>query len=667
MAGRVIQGFFIRGHATFPGAAVQPSAAPRVVAPPPTAFPGRTSAPPAAKPGPGGRPPAEARGAAIQQKPGAFAAQPRMAGEAVAIDPAQVGLSSGGGRPLPDGVRRHMEAALGADFSSVRVHVGPQAERIGALAFTIGSDLYFAQGRYQPDTHQGRQLLGHELAHVVQQRQGRVRNPLGHGVAVVVDRALETEAERLGERAASLTGSPAERPPGAPGPAASRLLSQAIQLAGGKGVRRKRSSASDSDEDSSDDSDSSSSWSSSSSSGSGSGSMSSSSAGPAKPPNSAVPASSKAAASSSGAAATFTPFTRAASFDPDANDSESDADGAYAGQSFNSTKKKARVTHKGETKTDRNDDGSRVIPRVNHYVGVGAMPNLADDAVAIRNAVPDQRSRGATTILCVIMLNERGRYVKYCFTNLNNTVTGPIRKAAEGLNYSVVSSPQAHAEGELISYMNEHSKRRLIAMGCDKPHCAECFRFMRAYFRAFASQNSTDGQRYKNYRMPKVLKVATGEESRPLPAPLPKAAKPTAAYRPTPAQVSAYPAGYQLVEIAPDGNCLFASIVAAGRFTGTAQALRIAVGNAVRSGTITANGFVEVADREVIAAQVEMDGYYNNLTGDAAPLLIAELLNLTIMIILPNGARVRVGHGTAGTVWLVRVTQPLEHFHLLMP
>ena len=110
---------------------------------------------------------------------------------------------SGGGKPLPDAVRGQMEAALGADFSAVRVHVGPQAERIGAVAFTTGNDLYFAPGRYQPDTIQGKQLLGHELAHVVQQRQGRVRNPVGAGVAVVQDRALEAEADRLGMRAAT--------------------------------------------------------------------------------------------------------------------------------------------------------------------------------------------------------------------------------------------------------------------------------------------------------------------------------------------------------------------------------------------------------------------------------------------------------------------------------
>jgi ribosomal protein S18 acetylase RimI-like enzyme len=95
-----------------------------------------------------------------------------------------------------------METALGADFSNVRVYVGPQAERIGAIAFTIGSDIYLAPGRYQPDTVQGQQLLGHELAHVVQQRAGRVKSPLGSGLAVVPDQALEAEADRLGRQAA---------------------------------------------------------------------------------------------------------------------------------------------------------------------------------------------------------------------------------------------------------------------------------------------------------------------------------------------------------------------------------------------------------------------------------------------------------------------------------
>ncbi len=103
-----------------------------------------------------------------------------------------------GGQLLPTPVRQKLERALGHDFSDVRIHVGQDATRIGAIAFTWGSQIHFAPGQYQPHTHQGQKLLAHELTHVVQQRQGRVRNPLGAGVAVVQDRALEAEADRAG-------------------------------------------------------------------------------------------------------------------------------------------------------------------------------------------------------------------------------------------------------------------------------------------------------------------------------------------------------------------------------------------------------------------------------------------------------------------------------------
>ncbi len=109
----------------------------------------------------------------------------------------------GGGRPLPERVRGQMESFFGTDFSDVRVHVGSEAASIGALAFTMGSSLYFAPGQYNPDSPQGLALLGHELTHVVQQRQGRVRNPFGSGIAVVQDLHLEAEADRMGARAAN--------------------------------------------------------------------------------------------------------------------------------------------------------------------------------------------------------------------------------------------------------------------------------------------------------------------------------------------------------------------------------------------------------------------------------------------------------------------------------
>src|SRR5882724_899033 len=109
----------------------------------------------------------------------------------------------GMGQAIPEPVRQKMEKALGADFSDVRIHVGPEASSIGALAFAHGSDIYFASGQYNPHTTHGQRLLGHELTHVVQQRAGRVRNPFGSGVAVVQDPNLEAEAERLGMLAAA--------------------------------------------------------------------------------------------------------------------------------------------------------------------------------------------------------------------------------------------------------------------------------------------------------------------------------------------------------------------------------------------------------------------------------------------------------------------------------
>lgn len=107
-----------------------------------------------------------------------------------------------GGWILPKEVQTKMEAALGGDFSDVRIHVGSEVASIGAIAFTWGSDIHFAPGYYNPHSIQGQQLLGHELTHVLQQRAGRVRNPFGNGTAVVQDHALEAEADRMGMKAA---------------------------------------------------------------------------------------------------------------------------------------------------------------------------------------------------------------------------------------------------------------------------------------------------------------------------------------------------------------------------------------------------------------------------------------------------------------------------------
>ncbi|HEY7392434.1 MAG TPA: DUF4157 domain-containing protein [Bryobacteraceae bacterium] len=195
MAGRIIQGFFPSGNPIpLPSTAQQTSAvyAPRALG-----------------------------GPAVQRHGGH---------NPLLIDPARLGLADGVGQALPDVVRGKMETAFGTDFSSVRVHVGPQPDRIGAHAFTIGNDIYFASGRYQPDSLQGLRLLGHELAHVVQQRQGRVRAP-NAGIAVMQDAALEAEAIRFGERAIAQTKAAASTLQ--PKPAGSSLWSGKIGMGPG--------------------------------------------------------------------------------------------------------------------------------------------------------------------------------------------------------------------------------------------------------------------------------------------------------------------------------------------------------------------------------------------------------------------------------------------------
>lgn len=104
---------------------------------------------------------------------------------------------------MPEQVQMKMESAFGASFSDVSIHEGSKASDVGALAYTQGSDIHFAPGKYQPNTKSGQELLGHELAHVIQQREGRVQaNGEVNGVPLNDNAALEREADQLGAKAA---------------------------------------------------------------------------------------------------------------------------------------------------------------------------------------------------------------------------------------------------------------------------------------------------------------------------------------------------------------------------------------------------------------------------------------------------------------------------------
>jgi hypothetical protein len=104
----------------------------------------------------------------------------------------------GGGQALDSGVRAQMEPAFGADFSGVRVHADAQADTLNralnARAFTTGQDIFFRQEAYNPGGSSGRELLAHELTHVVQQNDDQVRTKLTVGQPG--DR-YEQEADRV--------------------------------------------------------------------------------------------------------------------------------------------------------------------------------------------------------------------------------------------------------------------------------------------------------------------------------------------------------------------------------------------------------------------------------------------------------------------------------------
>ena len=77
------------------------------------------------------------------------------------------------GQLLDPATSTFMESRFGHDFSQVRVHTDSYAARsaraIDARAYTVGSNVVFAGGQFAPTTSDGRRLLAHELAHVVQQ------------------------------------------------------------------------------------------------------------------------------------------------------------------------------------------------------------------------------------------------------------------------------------------------------------------------------------------------------------------------------------------------------------------------------------------------------------------------------------------------------------------
>jgi Domain of unknown function (DUF4157) len=137
-----------------------------------------------------------------------------------------VAAALAGGQPLDPATRALAETRFGEDFAGVRVHTDAaaalSARALGASAYTVGSDIAFAQGRYDPHGPGGRRLLGHELAHVVQQRRGgaSARAPAIERSAREAGEGFAGGAAALEVEGASAVGLDRQQEPNAPAAAA---------------------------------------------------------------------------------------------------------------------------------------------------------------------------------------------------------------------------------------------------------------------------------------------------------------------------------------------------------------------------------------------------------------------------------------------------------------
>jgi hypothetical protein len=123
------------------------------------------------------------------------------------------------GEALAPGVASDMSARLGADLSEVRIHrdaaATESARAVNANAYTVGSDIVFQSGQYDPSSPSGQRMLAHELTHVVQQRAGAVDGTeVGGGLALShpsdrYEREASSAAEQL---MASAAPAPAQAP-----------------------------------------------------------------------------------------------------------------------------------------------------------------------------------------------------------------------------------------------------------------------------------------------------------------------------------------------------------------------------------------------------------------------------------------------------------------------
>jgi ribosomal protein L12E/L44/L45/RPP1/RPP2 len=121
-----------------------------------------------------------------------------------------------GGSPMEPTIRADMESRLGHDFGGVRIHTDAaahdSAKSVNAQAYTVGSDIVFQQGKYDPGSQSGQHVLAHELTHVVQQRSGPVDGTDAGGGVKVSDPSDRFEREAVANADRVMASAPAAAP-----------------------------------------------------------------------------------------------------------------------------------------------------------------------------------------------------------------------------------------------------------------------------------------------------------------------------------------------------------------------------------------------------------------------------------------------------------------------
>lgn len=114
----------------------------------------------------------------------------------------RINSSRGQGQTLDTGMAARAGSVMGQDFSNVNVHTDSEAaelsNNVNARAFTIGNDIFFNEGEYNPGSSEGQHLIAHELTHVAQQGSAQ---PMVQGKMTVNDPndRFEVEADRVAD------------------------------------------------------------------------------------------------------------------------------------------------------------------------------------------------------------------------------------------------------------------------------------------------------------------------------------------------------------------------------------------------------------------------------------------------------------------------------------